>query len=583
MNGFQAKLDYADAIADYFLELGDNYIRGGDLVSGLRYNYIVATILCNQNRTLSSPRIDYNLRKVGAALAGCQKPRWTAPSEPGELCLHVLREALPAGGLTAMVTRWIENDRSGRRHSVALLSQKIPVPHSLTDAVEASGGRIFITTPATSIPQQAAWLRNLANSLANYVILHVHGSDIIWGTAFGTAGGPPVVLVNHAAHAFWVGASIADLVVNCRGSALESLWTAKFRGASRQATVPIPLLLPKSTTTPEPQVRSQAKIDIGLPGNAVVILTVGASFKFDAIGELDFVRVCESILHRLPGAFVLAVGFAGDERWRGASRRTAFRLLTLGTVSQSQLDNIHSATDIYIEGFPFGTTTSLLEAGLKGIPAVLAPALCPPPYGSDGVALDDTLDRPKTIEDYEEQIAYLGSDPIARASSGERLRKAIAEHHTGQAWNCYLEEALKSLPHEHLPANYIVPPRTPAEAHEYRCKVSETSGAKYAETLETALARALSIGLRPRLGATVRRACAYWRAVRVGTTIPLPLLVLFCNLLPLLPIVWAQNVFRFLGFLYRDSLFIRVRRKLSVLLGRRQPPPSRIRRLPEDC
>ena len=129
MKELQAKLDYADAIADWLLERGEEHIRSGDLDSGLKYNYIAATSLCNQNRILSSPRIDSNLRKVAAALPGCQERRRSAASETDKLCLHVLREALPAGGLTAMATRWIKNDRSGRRHSVALLSQRIPVPH----------------------------------------------------------------------------------------------------------------------------------------------------------------------------------------------------------------------------------------------------------------------------------------------------------------------------------------------------------------------------------------------------------------------------------------------------------------------
>ena len=271
---------------------------------------------------------------------------------------------------------------------------------------------------------------------------------------------------------------------------------------------------------------------------------------------------------------VLAVGVAGDERWRSASRRMGSRILTLGTVSQSQLDKIHSATDIYIEGFPFGTTTSLLEAGLRGIPAVFAPAQCPPPYGSDGIALDAILDRPKTIRDYEEQVVQLGSDPIARTSSGARLSKSIAKHHTGEGWSRYLEKAIQLLPDEHVPADAIATERTPKEVHEYWCRVSETSGSSYSQTLETAIMRALSIRLKPRLTTRVRRACVHWRTVRVGRTIPLFLLESFSSLLPFLPIVWAQNVFRLLGFLYRGSLLLRVRDKVSVLVGRRQPPPS---------
>jgi hypothetical protein len=145
-------------------------------------------------------------------------------------CLHVLTEALPAGGLTAMATRWIKNDTSGRVHSVALLSSGIPVPTSLLQAVENSGGAIHVADPAGSLVNRAAWLRRLAAIDANYVILHVEQADVICGVAFGVPGGPPVKLVNHAAHVFWIGASAADQVVNCRGSKLEVFWSATYRG-----------------------------------------------------------------------------------------------------------------------------------------------------------------------------------------------------------------------------------------------------------------------------------------------------------------------------------------------------------------
>ena len=72
-----------------------------------------------------------------------------------------------------MASRWMKNDCSGRVHSVALLSQEVPVPASLRQAVENSGGRIHIADPAGSLVNRAVWLRRLAAEDANYVILHV--------------------------------------------------------------------------------------------------------------------------------------------------------------------------------------------------------------------------------------------------------------------------------------------------------------------------------------------------------------------------------------------------------------------------
>ena len=84
-------------------------------------------------------------------------------------------------------------------------------------------------------------LRALARDTASLVVLHTHGEDVVPAIAFGAAGGPPVTLVDHSAHSFWVGVSAVDLVLNCRGSTLERRWTLHHRGAARCATVPIPL------------------------------------------------------------------------------------------------------------------------------------------------------------------------------------------------------------------------------------------------------------------------------------------------------------------------------------------------------
>src|SRR5439155_11245020 len=298
----------------------------GDLAKAVNCNYVAATVLCDQNRVLASARLERNLRSIANRLGPCDAARSGTPRQRNgkQVCLHVMREALPAGGLTSMAVRWMQNDRRGRVHSVVLLTQKTPLPDALLNAVNATGGSIYKANATDSFLQQALWLRSLAHQVADYVILHIHNSDVVCAVAFGKKGGPPVLLVNHSAHAFWVGASIADLVLNCRGSALEGFWTAKLRGGLRHAILPIPLVLLDSgsvDSSSEQELKRQAKISIGLPADAVVLLTVGAAFKYQAMEDLDFVIACERILSCLPHAYALAVGVSGDDRWRSASRR----------------------------------------------------------------------------------------------------------------------------------------------------------------------------------------------------------------------------------------------------------------------
>lgn len=574
----QMKLDYVVAVADWLLAAGEAHINRGELEDGLKYTHLAASILCRQNRDLSSVGVELNLQSAARRILESDGLEHATRAKAGakKVCLHVMDQALPLGGVSAMAARWMRNDQVNRINSLALLSQEIPVPEELLQATSQSGGTIYKANPKDSFVRRAAWLRNLAYNVADCVVLHVDVSDVMCGAAFGINGGPPVLLVNHTAHLYWAGASVVDLLLNCRGSALEGVWASTHRGIPRYANVPIPLLEMQASnggSAADAAKKHEAKRAAGVPENATVILTVGASFKYLPANGLDFVEVCVGILQELPDAYVLVVGTPEDDRWKSASDRTGSRLRALGTMPQSRLAAIREAADVYIEGFPFGTTTSLLEAGLAGIPVVLAPAQCPPPYGTDGIALDDTLERPPTVEEYKNRIIHLIKNPDDRAKDGETIRNSVVRHHTGVGWRQHLEDALNSLPREHSFHAVSTMVRTPAVIHEYWAGFLTKLGSGYELALENSITQALSMGLQPRLTKEVRRACKKAVTLRRGSAIPLPLLILLCNwLLPCLPIVWAGKCFRAVAFSFRGHLLRRVFRKAGSLFRSAEKP-----------
>ncbi len=468
----QLELDYALAIANSFLDLGDAYIFKGDAEAGLKCNYLAAHILCRQNRDLSCPRLESNLHRLAKVLPDETGGGLQAHNGRGsqQVWLHVFTAAYPEGGHTAMAIRWMKNDEARRIHNVALLSQSSQIPGDLLEACHETGGEVFVADPRDPFLRRAAWLRGLAYRCASHVVLHVNMDDVIAGVAFGIDGGPPVLLVNHAAHVFWVGASIADSVINCRGSKLETYWTKTLRGALRCSTIPIPLLEAASGCCgplPSAEAKSKAKERLGLPKNKVLILTVGSAYKYVASNGLDFIATCEDILSSVPEAFVVAVGPKPNERWNLASERTGSRLRAVGILPRPEVSLYHQAADIFVEGFPFGTTTALLEAGLQGIAVVLAPTLCPPPYATDGVAVDDTLERPRTVEEFKAKVIHLIRNPAERCRCGATIRKSIIKHHTGAGWNKYFENAIGTLPREHKVHSSLSTVRTPEVIHEY--------------------------------------------------------------------------------------------------------------------
>jgi glycosyltransferase involved in cell wall biosynthesis len=574
VSDLQSRLDYAEAVAEWVLDLSEEQFARADWEGALQYTRIAATILSRQNRTLSSARVEANLQRVAAHLARGDETR-LGDVKPRETCLHVLTEALPTGGLIAISMRWMLNDRRGRRHSVALLDQRTPITEELAQLVQEKGGALHVADPNASLLSRARWLRTLACAEASHVVLNVDTADVIWGAAFGCPGGPPVMLVNQNAHLYWTGGSLIDLLLNIRGSALEGHWASVFRGISRYANVPIPLTEPSANGKPAAaaQRRAEARRLLGLTPEAVVLLTVGSWFKFLPLEDLDFVATCESILREVPQAVVLAVGFAGDERWNSASARVDSRIRTLGRVSQAELATLHAAADVYLEGFPFGTTTSLLEAALRGLPVVLAPATSPPPYGTDGLALDDLLVRPASASAYASTVIRLARSPADREREGEAVRNSVLGHHAGDGWRRHLEAALSALPAEHEVHLPTTPVRTPAAVHEYWSKFQMQWSSGFEHTLENALQHAYSLRLKPRLSSRMMEACRRAKALRSGQTIPLPLLGLLCNhILVRLPGGLNGRVFRLAAMACRGAPLTRVLRRLARLLRLTEAP-----------
>jgi hypothetical protein len=490
-----------------------------------------------------------------------------------------------------MATRWIQRDKEDRIHSIALLSQQLEPPAELVKAVHESGGTVYIGDQKASILQRAAWLRSLARNIASYVILHIDNTDLIAAVAFGNEGGPPTLLVNHAAHAFWVNVSATDVVVNCRGSLLEKHWTDIYRGANNSATVPIPLPEPEPLILSETALderKSRAREIIGVPKESVLILTVGASYKYRPFGGLDFLNTCREILEAAPEAFIMAAGVVEDDRWREVSNKLGFRLQALGTVPQEDIALLHQAADIYIEGFPFGSTTALLEAGLQGLPVIVAPAECPPPYASDGVALDDTIKRPASVEEYKSDVIRLCRNAAERASSGAKARESIIANHTGAGWKRFLTNALQAAPPEHRAYPTKAPCRTSPAIYEYWNEFQEILNGTSESTktlLEAWIEYALSLGLRPKITSELKLICWKARRLRIGASVPAQILSILCNYcFPLLPLPSARLVFRIVKFIFRGGLSGRMWNKLIRVFrgkGVSQSPYNQYRHIPK--
>jgi glycosyltransferase involved in cell wall biosynthesis len=355
--------------------------------------------------------------------------------------LHILTKALDVGGDTRMVWRWIQQD-STRQHSVVLTRQgALRVPALLQDAVRAAGGQITILNEKRGgLREWAQHLRSLAQEV-DLIAVHVHPNDVLPAIAFAIRQDvPPIVYVNHADHVFWVGTSACDLVVSVRGSGAALVQTRRHISAERNAL--LPLSLPSFVRT---HTRTEAKALLGLPPQAVVLLSVARPHKYDPVKHhngLDAFCWPETlipILARHPEAVLLVVGPEPRGRWAEAAAKTQNRIRALGTRDDTAL--FYQAADVYLDSFPFASVTSLLEAGSYGVPL-----LSFDPFdgtarvlAADSPGLDQHLIKARDIEAYEAMLEDLLCSPSKRTKIGTQTQHAIAESHSGQSWSKALE------------------------------------------------------------------------------------------------------------------------------------------------
>jgi len=216
-----------------------------------------------------------------------------------------MSESYPIGGHTALARRWMAQSPFGERHSLVLTFQaSSAVEPKLAEAVRRSEGTLHSVSDRLSFLERASALRRLAWEEADFVVAHVHTWDVVPAMAFAVPGGPPVLLVNHADHSFWVGSAIADLVVDIRDSG--AALTKSLRGARATVVLPIPLE-DCGASRPDRTAAAAQLPDPSVLGRGPVLLTIG------------FARA--SIKRRL--ALIFCVRRGGS--WRQSTTRCSLR------------------------------------------------------------------------------------------------------------------------------------------------------------------------------------------------------------------------------------------------------------------
>jgi glycosyltransferase involved in cell wall biosynthesis len=430
---------------DAEVKLAESAYAKGELEMAAFYAATAATIATHTHcGVFSSPRLEGILNAIGRQIAPGDKGG--KPRERGAFkrVLHVGSELSSVGGLTRMISRWITAD-GDRTSSVVLTQHRGDVPEHLTEAVRRSGGELVRLNQ--SIGSRFDWARKLRQigNAHDVIILHIHCEDVIPVLAFADESGlPPVIFLNHADHLFWLGTSVADLVLNLRDAATDI--SIARRGVQADRNFLLPTIVDSTTRL---QSRDEAKAGLGLSPDTVLLLSVARRPKYRSIDGLSFADRHVKLLEKHPQARLVVVGSGEPDDWQAAKARVDGRITGLSEVPDPK--RYFEAADIYVDSYPFVSSTSMMEAAGYGLPAVTIFTLPDEAriFGINHVGLVGTSLVATTADEYEAMLDRLVVDASFRTEKGEAVRQAIERFHVPSGWRSHLEaafERVRSLP-----------------------------------------------------------------------------------------------------------------------------------------
>ncbi|ESX58297.1 glycosyl transferase family 1 [Mesorhizobium sp. LSHC422A00] len=343
--------------------------------------------------------------------------------------LHVATALSEVGGLTRMMRRWIVADES-RHHSLALLRHPGKPPASVRQAVEARGGHIHVIGATRGGPVEwASALRKLSLNF-DLVVLHVSNEDPTPSIAFADERNrPPVVLVNHADHAFWVGLCVCDLIASSRVSGERLVVERRGISAKRHAILPIQIDPPIRKHS-----RAEARQKLGIPVDGPLLVSVARGVKYRTMGGVSFADMHVEALLARSDARLLVVGPGEPADWQDAIAATGGRIIGRPETPDPSLS--FEAADIYLDSYPFVSITSMLEAGGLGAPCA---TLFPYPLDANVMSTDmpglaPTIGFATSMAEYNRILADWLADPQALRRRGDETAANVKQLHTTPNW-----------------------------------------------------------------------------------------------------------------------------------------------------
>ncbi|MEJ2793727.1 rhamnan synthesis F family protein [Iodobacter sp. LRB] len=358
----------------------------------------------------------------------------SAPSKQRRI-LTIMTNVSASGGHSRIAWRWIELDKNSH-HTLVLTQQIDPVPVQL-QALSEEGRLTIVVLNSPTLLERASHLRQRIND-ADRVVLLIHPHDVLANAALaGMKTPPPVIFQDHAAHTFWLGATVSNIVLSMSAALLNSR-----RGIAKEniGWIPIPLDFQRLEKAAVRDIRAECAID----KDAFVLMSCGSPYKYLPIEGVCLADLLAPVLEKNPGAHLILVGPDLTAPWAEFSARFPGRVHCIGHLFEESLVAAYTACDVYLDAVPFTSPTALFEAAAMGKPVV---RFAPAAWRACEFALDIEATMPTSLyvwsdaPSYQRDIQRLMDDRAFREWRGLFGHTATRLYHADETFVHSLEAA----------------------------------------------------------------------------------------------------------------------------------------------
>ena len=357
--------------------------------------------------------------------------------------LHVLTQGYNTGGHTRVVERWIDNAPFSQSHSVVLLNPNDSKLEELEKCVKNKNGKYIKFEKDLSLKERALKLRKLALEY-QYIILHTHMEDPTATVAFGTEKFTrPILFYNHASHMFWIGKAITDVHLDLL---LEDEITTIKRNIKDKFFLGIPMKNIEFKNVNKLELRKK----LNLPLDKKIIISAGSGFKYNPICNDNFIENVKKIIDEDTYVYVIGVD-KSDKMWLEAYNETNGHIIPLGYIDfeKGYMDYIGSA-DLYLDSFPLGGYTALIDAVSLGVPSLTLKMVLPQlDYISKTDAFCSNVD----------ELVYKAKKVLTNKNYAtsliQNVKESLVMNLAKETWNKRIDDLLKIVPQKHKVKHFL--------------------------------------------------------------------------------------------------------------------------------